>query len=101
MPSKSKKKGYTYEAELVKALEARGLTAERAWGSNGKAIGETDDVDIVFLDSEGFRWKVQAKRRASLPSYIKPPEGAHVTMLREDRGQTMVVIPLELWLEML
>lgn len=100
MPSKSKRKGSAFELELVRALEARGLKAEKAWGSNGRALGESEDVDIVFNDRGGFRWKVQAKRRAALPSYIKPPPGAHVTMLREDRGQTYVVIPLEMFINM-
>ena len=101
MPSKSKRKGYTYEAELVKALDARGLKPERAWGSNGAAIGEPPGVDLIFYDSGGFRWRVQAKRRAKLPSYLLPPEGADIVMMREDRGETMVVIPLSRFIEML
>ncbi len=100
MPNRSKAKGSVFERELVKALQAHGLTAERAYASNGRALGESDDVDIVFYDRGGFKWTVQAKRRAALPSYIKPPPGAKITMLREDRGETMVVIPLELFLSM-
>lgn len=100
MSSKSKRKGTAYESELVAKIEARGLAAARAWGSNGRALGESDDVDIVFEDRSGFKWTVQAKRRAALPSYVKPPPGAKLVMMREDRGETLVVIPLELFLEM-
>lgn len=100
MPNKSKRKGVLFESSLVKELKARGLEAERAYASNGKALGESEDVDLVFTDRGGFRWTVQAKRRAKLPSYIKPPPGAKVTMLREDRGETLVVIPLDIFIEM-
>lgn len=100
MPSKSKAKGSVYERELVKAMEARGLVAVRAWGSNGAALGEAPEVDLVFEDRGGFKWTVQAKRRAKLPEYIKPPAGAKVVMLREDRGESLVVIPLDVFLEM-
>ena len=101
MPSKSKQKGGAFERELVKALEARGLKAQKAWGSNGEALGELPGVDLIFYDSGGFRWRVQAKRRAKLPSYLLPPEGADIVMMREDRGETMVVIPLSRFIEML
>lgn len=101
MPSKSKKKGYEYEASLVKLLNAKGLSAERAWGSNGRALGESDDVDIVFTDRDGFRWKVQAKRRAKLAEYVKPPAGANIVIMREDRGENLVVLPMDIFLDML
>lgn len=100
MTTKSKRKGATFELELVKALQERGIQAEKAWGSNGKALGETEGVDLVF-DWEAERWRVQAKRRAKLPDYVKPPEGADIVMMREDRGETLVVIPLKDFLDLL
>lgn len=100
MTTKSKRKGATFELELVKALQERGIQAEKAWGSNGKALGETEGVDLVF-DWETERWRVQAKRRAKLPEYVKPPEGADIVMMREDRGETLVVVPLKDFLDLL
>lgn len=100
MTTKSKRKGSTYELELVKALDAHGIKADKAWGSNGEALGESSGVDLVF-ERDGKRWRVQAKRRAKLPEYLKPPEGADVVMTREDRGETLVVIPLSMFIDML
>jgi len=100
MTTKSKRKGATYELELVKELESRGIKADKAWGSNGEALGESPGVDLVFNESSG-RWRVQAKRRAKIPEYVKPPEGADIVMMREDRGETLVVIPLSDFLDLL
>lgn len=101
MPSKSKRKGNTYESELVAILEERGFKATRAWGSNGKALGESEAVDIVLVDTRGVRWRVQAKRRAKLADYMQPPEGADIVMMREDRGENLVVLPLESFINLI
>lgn len=99
MPSKSKRKGNAYESELVQQLKDHGIDAVRAWGSNGRALGESEEVDLVF--SNGKKWRVQAKRRAKLADYMKIPEGADLVMMREDRGKTLVVIDLQTFLDML
>lgn len=67
-----------------------GLTAERAYGSNGRALGEAEGVDLTIA---GLR--VQAKRRRALPAYLKPPAGADVTVFREDRGEALALVPLD------
>lgn len=95
MSHPSKVKGNGFERELVKACEDFGLEAKRAWGSNGESLpGCTAEVDVLIEED----LKVQAKRRKSLPAYIKPPEGADVTAIREDRGQTYMVVPLPMFL---
>ena len=99
MPHPSKRKGNGYERELVKEFEAAGLRAERAWGSNGCALSTDDgarctsDVDLLI---EG-KLKAQAKRRKSVATYLKPPDGAHVAIIREDRGESLVTMPLALF----
>lgn len=100
MPSKSKRKGNTYERELVERLRGEGFDAERAWGSNGAALGEHEEVDLRFESGDGRRWKVQAKRRAKLPAYLKPSEHVDMVIAREDRGEDLVVVPLYLFLEL-
>lgn len=101
MPSKSKRKGNTYESELVHILQENGFKATRAWGSNGKALGEAEGVDIVLIDSNNQKWLVQAKRRAKLADYMKPPDGCEIVMMREDRGENLVVLPLQLFIKLL
>jgi Holliday junction resolvase len=100
MPSRSKQKGNGYEREIIAELAKVGIDSKRAWGSNGAAIGESEGVDVVF-EIDDMKWRVQAKRRAKLAEYMKPPEGSDVVMMREDRGGTLVVLPLHLFLSLL
>ena len=92
----SKRKGNSFEREIVRHAEERGLEAERAWGANGRSLGCTDDVDVVV---EGFR--IQAKRRKCLPAYLKVPPGADATVFREDRGEPLALVPLSTLLTLL
>ena len=99
MPHPSKAKGNRYERELRDVFHEAGLRCERAWGSNGCALSTDDgtrctaDVDLLI---EG-RLMAQAKRRRSIAAYLKPPEGAHVAIVREDRGDSLVTMPLDLF----
>jgi Holliday junction resolvase len=101
MPSKSKRKGNAYETELVKHLQRDGFRAVRAWGSNGKALGESEEVDLVLTDGNGSRWRVQAKRRARIADYIKPPADTELVFVREDRGETLVVMSYQTLINLL
>jgi hypothetical protein len=87
MAHPSKTKGSNFERELVNEARALGLDAERAWGSNGKAFGESEEVDIKV---QGMR--LQAKRRARLPRFLMVPEGCDGTVFRSDRGETLVLM---------
>lgn len=98
MPHPSKRKGNRFERELREAFRQAGLRAERAWASNGCAL-TTDSGDrcaegVDLLVEGGL--KVQAKRRASVAKYLTPPEGAHLTIVREDRAEALAVLPLPL-----
>lgn len=106
MTSPSKAKGNAYEREIVKAAQAVGLEAKRAWGSNGTALGHTAEVDLVIGDQ-----RIQAKRRArlpksihladdtlcriveesELPTFLRIPEGCDAVVCREDRGESLVI----------
>jgi Holliday junction resolvase len=103
MPHPSRRKGNRFERELVDAFTAAGLRAERAWGSDGRALrtdaGEpcTSDVDLLVEGSI----RVQGKRRKRVVGYLKPPAGAHVAAIREDRGETLAVLPLALFIRLL
>lgn len=100
MASPSKRKGTRLEHKVVKMAEEAGVKAKRAWGSDGRSIGLTNDVDVLLGNL-----KVQAKARKAIAEYIKPPPGADITVLQEIRkGHTeepLVVIPLNLFLKMM
>lgn len=96
MASRSKAKGNAFEREVVEAAKLFGLEAKRAWGSNGASMGEAEEVDVLI---EGIR--VQCKRRAALPAYLQIPEGCDVVVVRQDRGDCLVLLPLEEYLRCL
>ena len=96
MPAKNKIKGSNFERELVNTAKAFGLHAVRAYGSNGKALGEAETVDLKI---EGVN--VQAKRRKALASFLRIPEGCTAVVFREDRGDTLALIDFEFFLQLL
>jgi hypothetical protein len=89
MPSKSKIKGNGYEREIVDILSDNGFKSIRAWGSNGKAIGEAETTDI-----KADFGNIQCKRRKNIPEWIKPPQDCLFTVTREDRGENLAIIRL-------
>jgi len=92
----SKIKGNTFEREIVDLAKSKGLDAQRAWGSNGRALGFTEEVDCVI---EGI--KVQAKRRAKIADYIKPCVHVDAQVVRADRQEALAIIRLSDYLELL
>ena len=93
MASKSKAKGNTYERELVQQATQMGIQAIRAWGSNGRSLGLSEEVDCLIAG-----YKVQAKRRAKIADYMVPSPQVDVQIIRGDRGSSLAVIPYELFL---
>ena len=85
-----KAKGSNFERELVNEARATGLAAERAYASNGRALGCAETVDCVI---QGCR--IQAKRRARINAVFKVPTGADAVVFREDRGETFVLLRWE------
>jgi Holliday junction resolvase len=103
MPHPSKRKGNRFERELRKAFREAGLRAERAYASNGESLatdgGDRCGEEVDLLVEGGL--KVQAKRRASVAQYLSPPDGAHLTIVREDRADALAVLPLPLLVRLL
>jgi hypothetical protein len=90
MPSANSRRGSNFEREIVNKAREAGFRAERAYGSNGRALGETEQVDLLIND-----FRVQAKRRKKLASYLQIPTGADGVAFKQDRGPTLVLIPLD------
>jgi hypothetical protein len=104
MPHSSKRKGNRFEREVVEDAEAHGLEAERAYASDGRSLGEAEECDVLIrgrADMVTDAVRIQAKRRASIAQYLIPPDGADVTVIREDRGQSLAVVPLSDYLDLL
>jgi hypothetical protein len=63
MPNKGALKGKKFESDLVKIFTSQGHDAIRAWGSNGLALGETKETDLLV---NGYR--IQAKKGYNQPT---------------------------------
>ena len=95
MSSPSKRKGNAFAREVVNQAREFGLKSIRAYASNGMSLGEAEDVDIKIE-----RIKGQCKRRKRIAQWLKPPESCDIALVREDRGETYVIIEYEDFLEM-
>tara|TARA_R100000458_G_scaffold15941_1_gene13627 strand:+ start:3264 stop:3602 length:339 start_codon:yes stop_codon:yes gene_type:complete len=105
MASKSKAKGNRFEKECVNIAEQHGFNSKRAWGSDGRSLGLSPEVDIVInylLDeSTSKEMKVQCKVRKSIAQYLLPPEDCDITLLKEDRGEIYATIRYKDLLELI
>ncbi len=99
MPSSNARRAKRHEREIVHAAEDAGLDATRAWNSMGESIGEHTECD-VRLETPAGTWTVQAKRRKTVASYLTC-ENADVVVTRQDRGDNLAVVPLDLFLDLL
>jgi hypothetical protein len=95
MPSKSSRKGYAYERELIEQLTKEGFKCQRAWGSDGRSIGVEPDVDIIADDI-----KIQAKRRKAIPKWLELGN-CDVVMFRGDHRESFAVIPVKEYVRLL
>tara|TARA_R100001594_G_scaffold56617_1_gene90508 strand:+ start:572 stop:943 length:372 start_codon:yes stop_codon:yes gene_type:complete len=93
MAHPSKTKGNTYEREIVRLFESYGVECKRAWGSNGKSLGLGYHEEVDCLAEGDLR--IQAKRRKNIAKWLKPSEVVDAVVVREDRGESYIVIRLE------
>lgn len=103
MPHSSKRKGNRFEREVVADAEAHGLEAERAFASDGRSLGCSEATDVLIRHPEANVsdcTRVQCKRRKKIASYLTT-EDADVTVIREDRGESLAVVPLTDFLDLL
>ena len=96
MPSPSKAKGNRFEREIVNTVLSSGFkTCKRAWGSNGAALGMHEEVDVLM----GEDFKIQAKCRKKLASFLVPTEHVDAVVCKQDRGETLIIMRFDDWLE--
>jgi hypothetical protein len=100
MPSTNARRSKRHEREIVHAAEDAGLTAERAWNSDGRSLGEHKECDVRLTCPDGDTWTVQAKRRKSIAQYLTC-ESADVVVVREDYGDNLAIVPLDYLLSLL
>ena len=94
MPNKNKQKGNRFEREVVKMCEQADIPAKRSWGSDGRSLGMHEEVDIL-IDSD---IRVQAKVRKKIATWLQPSNEVDLQVVKQDRGEVMVVMRFDDWL---
>ena len=94
MPSKSKAKGNRFERQIVDRAKHFDLKAKRAWGSDGRAMGQHEEVDVVIGDN----LRVQAKCRKKIAQWMIPNENVDIQVVKGDREIPLAVMPLDFFL---
>ena len=95
MPNKNKIIGTNFEREVVKALkEDHNIESKRAWGSNGEALGEDKEVDVLISDT-GF--KIQCKKTKKLPNWLGMSDKVDAVVFKENRGNKYVLLDFDLF----
>lgn len=63
MSNANKRKGVKFETDLAKRFREAGFDTQRAWGSDGRALGHTTQTDLVI---NGL--SIQAKKGYNQPT---------------------------------
>lgn len=91
MTSPSKRKGNTYERELVNQAKESGMEAKRAYASDGRSLGEHEEVDLIVSGK-----RIQAKRRKKLLKGLNDMigllENNDAVVFRQDGCESHVLI---------
>jgi hypothetical protein len=88
-------KGREYEYELRDHFTSHGLRCRRVMQSGGG----TEKDDLVLTTGWDEEYRLEAKRVAKLPAYLLNPQ-CHATVFRMDRGESLVLIPLTRFTEL-
>ena len=98
---RNRNRGANYERELVNAFKEHGLQAQRVPLSGATGYAKNDVEVIAGFDGKTV-FSGEAKRRAGLPEYMtKALDGADFAAFRQDRGETLIVLRLETFAQLL
>ena len=103
MAHRNAERAKEHEREVVRAAEAAGLEAERAWNSDGRSLGETEETDVLIRGRDDMvtdATRVQCKRRKSIAQYLTCEE-SDIVVVREDYQDNLAVVPLGFFLDLL
>ena len=99
MAHPNKIRGNALEREIVNQSKEEGLSAQRAYASDGRSLGYSEVVDCVVED-----WTIQAKRRKKIAQWLYPEyhgDDVDAVVTRMDRKEALIIMPLEKWIKMM
>ena len=101
MGKASRDKGARYEVELINAFKEYGLQAQRVPLSGATDFAK-NDVQVVAGFDGATMFSGEAKRRKQLPQFFTSAlDGADFAAFRQDRGETLIVLRLETFAQLL
>ncbi|MEM9085325.1 MAG: hypothetical protein AAGB23_05330 [Pseudomonadota bacterium] len=101
MGKASRDKGARFERELVTAFRGKGLKAERV-PLSGATDYAKNDIEVKAGFAPNVTYSGEAKRRKELPKFFTEAlDGADFAAFRQDRGETLIVLRLDLFAELL
>lgn len=92
-----KRKGTRVEREVVQALREAGLEARRVPTSGNSMAGWPYDLEVHIPGVGMVPVEVKARKRFALEAWL--PEGG-LLVLKPDRRPPLVVVPLEVFLDL-
>jgi len=99
MAHRNKIRGNNLERECVNIAKEEGLSAKRAYASDGRALGKSEKVDCMVED-----YCIQAKRRKKIAQWLYPEnhaEDVDIVVTRMDRKGPLAVLPYEEWIRLI
>ena len=99
MAHPNKIRGNALEREIVNQSKEEGLSAKRAYASDGRSLGYSEVVDCVVED-----WTIQAKRRKKIAQWLYPEyhgDDVDAVVTRMDRKDALIIMPLKKWIKMM
>ena len=99
MTHKNKIRGNNLERECVSIAKEVGLSAKRAYASNGLSLGKSEVVDVMVE-----KYCIQAKRRKKVAQWLYPEfhgEDVNIVVTRMDRKDPLAVLPYKEWIRLI
>ena len=67
MTHRNKIRGNNLEREIVNIAKKEGLSAKRAYASDGRSLGKSEVVDVIVED-----FTIQCKRKKKIAQWLYP-----------------------------
>lgn len=99
MTHRNKIRGNNLERECVNKAKEVGLSAKRAYASDGRSLGKSEVVDVIVE-----KYCIQAKRRKKIAQWLYPDfhgEDVDIIVTRMERKIPLAVLPYEKWLKLI
>tara|TARA_Y100000593_G_C4251828_1_gene307561 strand:+ start:308 stop:637 length:330 start_codon:yes stop_codon:yes gene_type:complete len=93
MTHRNKVRGNNLEREVVNSAKDVGLSAKRAYASDGRSLGKSEVVDVIVE-----KYCIQAKRKKKIAQWLYPDfhgDDVDIVVTRMDRKDALAILPLK------